>query len=163
MKKPPHHEAVERVGRALYGELWIGELRKREWQVGKDYRAEWNAIVTLPSSGKSATAIAKACFRSRASKEQYEQVFHWLQQEFQGDYASDFETWFRKKFPTAPLSSTEIRQTTVRAALASGQRPGRGGNVRWDKFCDAIRKQSGQRCDDKTIKRDVAEISRPAK
>jgi hypothetical protein len=163
MTKKTRDEAIERVGQALYGHHWIGELAPKEWRTGKDNGSNHRAVVPLPSAGKSAARIATACFRSRASKEQFEQAIHWLHE--QGfDLAPStfdaqaFEQWFRKKFPEAPVSSTTLRVNAVCTELRAGRRPGRGGNIGWNEFCDLIRTKSRQRCDDRTIKRDVDKV-----
>jgi hypothetical protein len=153
-------DAIERVGRALYGQQWIGELKTREWKIGKFHG---DPVTDLPPSGKSAAAIAAARFRSHGSDLQYAQVFRWLHKqkiecaphEFD---AAAFDVWFRRKFPHAQNGATASRVKAVRALLQKGHRPGRGGNVVWKKFCDLVRTTSAQRCDDKTIKRDVAAV-----
>jgi hypothetical protein len=159
-KKPAHHEAIERVGRELYGSLWIGELATKEWRTGKKSGADHYRTAHLPSSGKQAATIAIAHFRSRASAEQYEQVSRWLADQFDRhlNFTSDFDAWFRKKFPSAPLNSTEIRKNAVRAALAAGQRPRRGGNTDWKSFLKGIEARTGLSFDLKTIQRDVDEL-----
>jgi hypothetical protein len=164
MTKKARDEAIERVGRAFYGPHWVGELKTREWEIGKDNgRNDHCATVALPTSGKSAAKIASACFRSRASVEQYDQVFRWLREQGidcgpNGFDVGAFEKWFRKKFPDAPSSATASRIRVVQSLLQEGRRPGRGGNISWKRFCDLARAKWGGRCDDKTIKRDVAEI-----
>jgi hypothetical protein len=164
MTKKARNEAIERVGRALYGLGWVGELKTREWEIGKSNgRNEHCATVALPTSGKSAAKIANACFRSRASIEQYDQVFRWLHEQgvncgSSGFDVGAFEKWFRKKFPDAPPSTTASRIGVVQGLLLAGRRPGRGGNIRWKRFCDLVRAKWGGRCDDKTIKRDVADL-----
>jgi hypothetical protein len=163
VEKSDRDEAIERAGRALYGELWIEELGAREWKIAKDNSANHRPTVAvdLPSSGKEAAKIARARFRFRASDEQIAQVICWLNDArvFDGS-VSEFDAWFRKQFPDAPLSSTEKRKAAVLALLKSGLRPGRGGNITRPKFYDEVLKQSGQLCDEKTIRRDAEEISR---
>jgi hypothetical protein len=154
-------KAIERVGRALLGELWIGELATKEWKAGKKSGADHYRTTHLPSSGKRAAMIARAHFRSRASAEQYEQVSRWLAKELPNphfNFATDFEPWFRKKFPNAPLNSTEIRKNAVHAAWKAGQRPGRGGNIDWKSFHKDLEARMGLKFDLKTIKRDVKDL-----
>jgi hypothetical protein len=160
-KRPAHHEAIERVGRELYGDLWIGELATKEWKIGKKSGADHYRTTRLPSSGKQAATIARAHFRSRASAEQYEQVSRWLTEQLPNphfNFATDFEPWFRKKFPHAPRNSSETRRAAVRAALKAGLRPGRGGNIDWKSFCKDIAKRTGLNFDEKTIKRDMKDL-----
>jgi hypothetical protein len=155
-------ERIERVGRALYGEFWIGELGTREWKIGKDNSADHLPTLTvdLPSSGKEAAKIARARFRSRASNEQFGQVIRWLNELGILDRsAAEFDAWFAKEFPDAPLSSTEKRKATVLALWNSGRRPGRDGNMTWNDFNALVREQSGQQCEDRTIERDVADLA----
>jgi hypothetical protein len=161
-KKKAHHEQIERVGVALYGSFWIGELQTKEWEIGKKSGADHHATARLPSSGKKAATIAKAHFRSRASREQYEQVTRWLgeQEVFSDISASDFNNWFRKRFPQAPLSSTESRKRAERDLLDAGSKPGRGGNITWRKFHEHVEKRSGYGCTVKTVMRDVRKIRR---
>jgi hypothetical protein len=161
MSKKQRDEAIEIVGRALYGSHWIGELQSREWKIGKAHPG--NGILSLPSSGKQAAAIAAARFRSQGSDEQSGQVFRWLHEQgincVPGEFdASAFNAWFAKKFPAAARSATTSRVDAVRALLKAGHRPGRGGPISWKAFCGRTRARCGQRCDDKTIKRDVQTI-----
>jgi hypothetical protein len=161
-------ERIERVGRVMYDELWIGELGKREWKIGKDNSADHLPTLTvdLPSSGKEAAKIARARFCSRASDEQFGQVIRWLNDARASDgtrvldcSVSEFDVWFRKEFPDAPLTSTEKRKATVLALWNSGRRPGRHGNMTWNDFKALVREQSGQQCEDRTIERDVADLA----
>ena len=155
-------ERIERVGRALYGGLWI-ELKKEEYEIGRANRAGHHPTIAidLPSSGKEAATIVKSRFLWRASDEQNGQVIHWLNNLWINDVrildasASEFDAWFLKEFPDV---STQKRKDTVRAAWESGRRPGHGGNVTWKEFGDYVREQSGQQCDDRTIQRDVEEL-----
>src|SRR5262249_24338400 len=116
------------------------------------------AVIDLPPSGKEAATIAQACFRYRASHEQTGQVIHWLNNLWLNDVrildasASEFDAWFLREFPDV---STQRRKDTVRELRESGRRPrGHGGNLTWEKFCDLVREQSGQDCNDRTIQRD---------
>lgn len=166
MEKLSHHERIDRVGRALYGEYWIGELGTRELKVARVNSANHypTRTVTLPSTGKEATKIAQARFRARASDEQNAQIIRWLEEQRKSEFdplmgpEADFEAWFRKQFPDAPLSSTEKRKAVVLALWNSGRRPGRHGNMAWSEFYALVREQSGQQCEDRTIERDVAEL-----
>jgi len=167
-KKGQRNAAIERTGRALYGQCWIGEMKEKELEVARRFRGANGQIVALPDGAKAAVKVAMACFRARESDAQYGQVFRWLAEQgidcTPGTFDVDaFDVWFRTKFPTAPMGATEVRLNTVRAELKKGQHPGRGGNVGWKKFCDTVRKKSGQRCDDRTIKRDVASLRANAK
>lgn len=161
MSKKQRDQAIDLVGRALYGSHWIGELNSREWRIGKAHPG--NGVISLPSSGSQAAAIATARFRSEGSDEQFGQVFRWLHEQgincVPGEFdASGFNVWFTKKFPSAARRPTTSRVEAVRALLKAGRRPGRGGTISWKAFCDQTRARCGQRCDDKTIKRDVQKI-----
>jgi hypothetical protein len=155
--KSERDKAIERVGRALYGGLWIGELKTEEYELGKANSANHHPTMTidLPSSGKEATTIARARFRWRASDEQFGQVIRWLNNlRILDGSATEFDAWFVREFPDV---STQRRKDAVREALNSGLRPGRGGTVSWEEFGNRVRIQSGQVCDDRTIMRDVEE------
>jgi len=95
------------------------------------------------------------------SREQFEQVIHWLNNLWINDVrildasVAEFDAWFFKEFPDV---STLKRKDAVRDAWESGRRPGHGGNVTWKEFGDYVREQSGQVCDDRTIQRDVEEL-----
>lgn len=152
-------EAMERVGRALYGQQWIGELKPKEWEIGK-FRGD--LVTALPSSGRSAAAKAAARFRTHGSELQYVQVCLWLHE--QGiDYspasfdAVTFEAWFRKKFPRAQNNSTASRLSAVRILLNKGQRPGRGGNTSWKSFATTY----ARRVDSGVTTRQSSAMSRP--
>jgi hypothetical protein len=157
-------ERIDRVGRALYGWLWSGKLNTEEWEIGRANRTDRHpAVIDLPPSGKEAATIAQACFRYRASDEQTGTVIRWLNDSrFNGVRildlsAPEFEVWFLREFPDV---STQRRKDTVRELWESGRRPGRGGNETWETFCNLVREQSGQQCDDRTIQRDVEELLR---
>jgi hypothetical protein len=151
---------IERVGRALYSGLWIGELKTEEYEIGKANSARHHPTMTivLPSSGKEATTIARARFLWRASDEQFGQVMRWLNDlRILDASAAEFDAWFLKEFPDV---SAQKRKDAVREAVNSGLRPPPlGGTVNWKKFCNHVREQSGQQCDDRTIQRDVEELS----
>jgi hypothetical protein len=156
-------ERIERVGRALYGGLWI-ELKKEDYEIGRANRAGHHPTIAidLPSSGKEAATIVRARFLWRASDEQTGQVIHWLNNLWINDVrildalTSEFDAWFLKEFPDV---STQKRKDAVREAVKSGLRPpSLGGAVPWEKFCNHVREQSGQQCDNRTIMRDVEEL-----
>jgi hypothetical protein len=163
---------IERVGRALYGGDWVGELKTEEWEIGTANRVNPppattlvrfpTVTIALPSSGKEAATIARACFRYRAFDEQTGQVIRWLNDLKINDVrildvsASEFEAWFLKEF--SDVSVHQRRKDAVRVALNAGLRPGHGGNLTWKEFGDRVREQSGQQCDDRTIQRDVEEL-----
>jgi hypothetical protein len=162
-------EHDERVGRALYDRLWIGDtVKKEEWEIGRAKRADQpptasfqvrfpTVTIALPSSGKEAATIARAHFRYRASNEQTAQVMRWLNDLGILDASvSEFDAWFLREFPDV---STQKRKDAVRDAVKSGLRPPLlGGTTPWKKFFNHVREQSGQHCDDRTIMRDVEEL-----
>jgi hypothetical protein len=168
-RREARDKRIERVGRALYGGLWIGELKTEEYEIGKANRTDPppathlvrfpTVTIALPSSGKEATTIARAHFLYRASNDQTGQVIRWLNQlGILDGSAAEFEAWFVREFPDV---SAQRRKDAVREAVNSGLRPPPlGGTVTWKKFCNHIREQSGQDCDDRTIMRDVEELLR---
>jgi hypothetical protein len=162
---------IERVGRALYGGFWMGQLKKEEWEIAKDSRAgetipkrtsaghQPTITIALPSSGKEATTIARARFRYRASDEQCGQVIRWLNDlRILDGSASEFDAWFREQFPETPLSPTEKRRNAVQTALDAGLLPGHGGNIDWKSFRKDVEARTGLVFDEKTIKRDVNDL-----
>jgi hypothetical protein len=157
-KNPMRDKRIERVGRALYGGLWIGELETEEWEIGKANSAGHHPTITigLPSSGKEAVTIVRARCRWRMSDEQTGQVIRWLTDlKILDGSASEFEAWFCKEFPDV---SAQKRKDAERELLKSGLNPGRGGNVTWEEFRNHVCEQSGQVCDVRTIMRDVEEL-----
>jgi hypothetical protein len=160
----PRDEAIERVGRALYGKHWIGEQEAGESRIGKIY-GKAGIPLTLPKQAKSAAERARACFRHHASDLQFGMVFRWLR-ELGVDFSPeafkprDFERWFHATFPEEVQPSLRRKQA-VREALESGQKPGRGGNIVWDDFCENVRERTGVGWDDRTIKRDVGDLTKP--
>jgi hypothetical protein len=77
-RKKARDEGLERVGRWLYGELWLGELNKLDWRIGRRYeRAETRLKMplSLPKGPKKALRNARADFRSHASAFQYGRLF----------------------------------------------------------------------------------------
>jgi hypothetical protein len=134
---------MERVGRQLYGQYWIGEMKDREWEIGRKHFI--NGWADLPATGKAVAMTAIACFRYHGSAAQYRQVGHWLRdcgidhspERFD---AQEFERWFKKTFPSAKPKPTNARLTAVRKLLGEGHEPGRGGTVGWKEFCDLVRK-----------------------
>jgi hypothetical protein len=165
-RREARDKRIERVGRALYGGRWIGELKPEEYEIGKANRANPSpatilerfptVTIALPSSGKEAATIARAHFCYRASNDQTGQVIRWLNDlRILDASVAEFDAWFAKEFPDV---STQRRKDAVRDAWESGLRPGHGGNTTWEKFCNHVREQSGQDCDDRTIQRDVEEL-----
>jgi hypothetical protein len=162
--KSARDEAIERVGRALYGKHWIGEQEAGEWRIAKFY-GRAGVPLTLPKQAKLAVERARGCFRHHASDLQYGVVFQWLHERGvdcspEAFRPRDFERWFHATFPDE-LGPSLRRKQAVREALDSGQKPGRGGNVVWDDFCANIRERTGAGWDDRTIKRDVNDLTKP--
>jgi hypothetical protein len=167
--KKDRDEALERVGRWLYGALWPGELNESDWKIGRRYeRAETRlkTPVSLPKDPKKALRNARADFRSHASAFQYWQVGHWLWHEHALDMtvagfdSAKFEAWFRKNIGVRRGTVTETRKTAVENVLRRVGRPGRGGSIGWKELYRHVRKECGKKWTDQTIKRDVDEILR---
>jgi hypothetical protein len=106
MPKRDRDQALEAVGRPLYGHHWIGELGKREWELGPKYRADvWGAprrSFELPSPAKGAAATAQALFRAHAADFQVEQVLRWMREPGidctpDGFASGTFERWICRK------------------------------------------------------------------
>jgi hypothetical protein len=169
VSKQPHDEAVNRVGLLLFEEAWINELTQAEIDHGKTYAdraGSFERIVRgkpFPHEANDAIAAARAATRYQTWAAQFEQVRRWLfsqgidcssAKEFNSD---KFEKWFAEKFGRYENTATAKRVASVRKLLQT-MNPGRGGTQRWVVFCDAVRKDCRQRCDDKTIKRDVKKI-----
>jgi hypothetical protein len=151
--------AIERVGFSLYGELWIGRLSDQEWLEERAVSDDAGKFVGLPADAASARSAARACFRTWGARQQIGQVLRWLEE--QGIVcdpsqfnAAAFESWFQGAFPSARLLPKAARLAAMRRVLATGRRPGRGGNVREKQFCDSVRKEWGGHCTDRTIMRE---------
>jgi hypothetical protein len=163
MSKKDRDEAINRAGQSLFGESWIGELAKSEWERGRHHiDGDHSRGRPLPSSAKEAVRAARAALRCSISAFQYGQVFRWLESEGidtapAAFNRAGFERWFSKKFGSGDNTASGRRRASVRKLLKTLS-PGRGGRDRWKTFCDAVRKDCDRAFDDKTIKRDVKEI-----
>jgi hypothetical protein len=161
MSKKDRDEAIERVGRQLYGKLWIGDLRTQAWELTRRAR-NLGDLVDLPANPKEAANVAQARLLNLASGLQNGQVLRWLAQQGVNCVASSFdrakfEAWFRKTFDEQIGSATDKRQAAVRELLEAGRRPGRGG-CSWKEFDEQVRARTGMDFDIKTLRRDVDEI-----
>jgi hypothetical protein len=165
---PPHDEAVHRVGRLLFGEGWIDELSPTEFALGKlhaDREGRLQRLVRgepFPDDAKDAIAAARATARFRSWSAQFSEVRRWLYDQgidcslAETFDSNKFEEWFATKLGDYEKSATVKRQASVRKLFPT-MNPGRGGTD-WNTFCDAVRKDSGQHFDNKTIERDVRTI-----
>lgn len=161
------NEAYYRVG--LFEEAWIDELSTADFDLGKGYADREGSLGRIvrgkpfPDAANDATAAARAATRYQTWSAQFAQVRRWLlSQEIDCSSAKTFdakkfENWFNEKFGRRENTATAKRLASVRRLLQT-MKPGRGGTTRWDVFCDAVREDCGQDCDDKTIKRDVEKI-----
>jgi hypothetical protein len=154
MSKEQRDHAAARVGRALFGDLFVDQLTNTDWAIAKKTPAEG-----LPKDPKAAAQVAKARQRLLLMDHQTSEVFAWLSSHEINCSPRDFdqgtfETFFRAHFPDEQ-STTDKRKAVVAECLNQGNNPGRGGNIGWDSFCDLVRKKSSQTIDDKTVKRDV--------
>lgn len=147
-------DAITLVGKLLYRSDWI-EITEAEWKLRDEF---------LPASPRKASTIARARSRWATFDRQQGDVLHWLQGTHRLDMSKKgfdpeaFAKFFKENFDGIPLTPTLARQAAVAARLRAGERPGRGGNVRWKTFCDSIRADCRARFDDKTIVRDVNDL-----
>jgi hypothetical protein len=155
------NEAIDQVGRVLYGEMWISEVSSADWEMWNGYGMPDANPVRLPTPARGATYHAQARLRCLMTYVQVGQVYEFLYE--QGiDLAGDrfdntgFMAWFVNWRPNLrQQTSTALRIDAVRQVLRDHGKPGRGGPLTWKIFCDLVRKASGQKCTDKTIQRDV--------
>src|SRR6266481_7329230 len=143
MSKKDRDEAIECVGRQLYGDLWIGDLGTQEWELTHRDR-NLGELVDLPANPKEAAKVARARLRNFTSDLQNGQVLRWLAQQDVNCVASSFdrakfEAWFRETFSEQIGSPTEKRRAAVREVLEAGRRPGRGGDSTWKEFDEQVR------------------------
>lgn len=146
------NEAIERIGKWLYGDDWIGELNRQEWQLGRQ-------ADDLPADPKAAARAARARFRNRASDEQYELVFRWLQVTWKIDClnfnAAQFEEFWKEHFPQV-ATIKDARLAAIRKRWNEGERP--GANRTWKEFTNDVCSDCGAQYDVKTIRNDVREM-----
>jgi hypothetical protein len=152
----PDLAALERVGRALYGDLWVERPGKREYKLGKS-REE------LPAGLKKAATAAKARHRVAAYEAQSQLVIHWLQERHDLDMSrrgfdpAKFEAFFAKAIGAPVITSpTDRRLAAIRTTIKNGKTPGRGGNITWKVFHRLV--DPSKSVDQKTIERDVRKL-----
>jgi len=169
MSKPPHDEAVYRVGPLLFGEAWIDELAPDEFDLGKRHADREGSLGRIaygkpfPDAASDAIAAARASTRYQTWSAQFGQVRRWLLS--QGIDCSSaekfdknkFERWFSDKFGRRENTATAKRIASVHKLLRR-MNPGRGGTTPWKDFCKAVSADCRQRFDDRTIKDDVRKI-----
>jgi hypothetical protein len=157
-------DAIDQVGRALYGELWLREVSKADWETSNSYGMPGAKPVGLPVPASTAARHAQARLRSLITYLQLIQVYQFLYEQGieladDGFDSTGFAAWFLKWQPDSkPRTSTARRIDAVKKVLRDHGNPGRGGPVTWKTFCNLVRKTSGQRCTDKTIQRDVTTL-----
>jgi len=163
MSKEARDKAVARVGKALYGSLWVGTLADLEWERAGELGGRDGAPISLPMDVRSAKDAALACFRTHAADIQVGQVLRWLREqgidcEAARFDADKFNLWFKKAFAAARIPPKEARSIAIRKLLAEGHQPGRGGNIPLKRFCVMVRAECGMHCDNKTVERDLKAI-----
>ena len=153
-------KALDRIGRRLFGQAWIGAISKTELQLAKRYEDQ-----PLPAAPDSAARVALARFRKKAGSEQFGQVLDWWAERGGETMArhfeqSEFDALFAGIFGTesTAISPIERRQRAVQRALRACT-PGRGGNTSWKKFCGLVNGHCRGNWDEKTIRRDVRATS----
>ena len=163
MPKQERDEAIDRVGRMLFGSAWIAEVTTAEWTLGRQYVGEHGKRLSpFPNSAKEATAAARASFRCYVSEIQNAQVFEWLTAQ-EIDCTPDkfsntqFEDWFKPKFGDYENSVTAKRRASVRKLLPELQ-PGPGGKATIEQFCEAVTADCGFSFNERTIRRDIDAI-----
>jgi hypothetical protein len=158
MSKQDRDEAIDRVGRMLFGPAWIGEVTQEEWALGRQYVGEHGKLLApFPDSVKEATAAARAALHCYVSEIQNAQVFSWLTAqgiECAPDRFSstDFENWFKPRWGDAENSATARRRASVRKLLPERDK------MTMPEFCDAVFDDCGLSSDERTIRRDIAAI-----
>lgn len=168
--KPPHDEAIYRVGRLPFGESWIDELSSRELDLGKEHSDREGSLQRIvrgkpfPDATRDAIEVARAVMRYQIWSTQVGYVIRWLyaqgidchsQKTFD---SAEFEKWFADKFGDYEKDATTRRHASVKKLLET-MKPGRGG-VQWKVFCNAVCEDCGEYFDQKTIERDVRTIQR---
>jgi hypothetical protein len=58
------NEAIDRVGRVLYGEMWIGEVSSADWEMWNSYGMPDANPARLPTPARGAACHAQARLRS---------------------------------------------------------------------------------------------------
>jgi hypothetical protein len=164
-------QAIERVGRKLFGEYWIGDISNEELDLARKHRPVFAGGLgeELPADPKDAAAAVHAVHR--APWRQVDVVIHWLQHQCGLDLAvprfdpETFNTFFAKTFGSddTPLdagAATAARKAAVRRRLP-GAAPGR---IAMKAFTALINSDcGGTQWSARTIKRDLAELRQPRK
>jgi hypothetical protein len=152
--------ALERVGEALYRDMWIARPARREYKLGK-------STAELPADLKKASAVAIARQRVRTFESQSALVIHWLQHQHDLDMSArgfdpaKFEAFVEKHIGISRSgSAADRRRDAIAELLREGHEPRRGGSIRWKQFCELVEKKTGDKCDQKTIERAVRSVRR---
>jgi hypothetical protein len=115
-------EAAQRVGHALYGDEWIGRLKKREWWVIERYRDGF-------LSGPLLQEVDLARDRRAWMYKQYNDVHQWFKDHgFDPDVdeidRDSFECAFEKAFGSADDNPTKVWITKeLKKMKATGELP----------------------------------------
>lgn len=155
-------EAIDLVRRALYGAHYIEQPTHRQWKLAL---ALGDDPVRL--SGRDAPRQAQARVQWVVYQLQIAQVVRYLLDHgvdaeprqrppwSSGFDKQAFDTFYRKRFGSLPGTSSKQQRIDAVKAVLKRCTPGRGGDVGWKAFCDQVRRASGQKCHDMTIRRDV--------
>ncbi|MGB9391532.1 MAG: hypothetical protein WCB70_16295, partial [Xanthobacteraceae bacterium] len=123
--KPPHEEAVYRVGRLLFRASWIDELASEEFELGKQHSDREGSLQRIvrgkpfPNAVKDAIDAAQAAMRFQIWSTQITYVIRWLyaqgidchsQKTFD---SAEFEKWFADKFGDYEKSAIVRRRASV--------------------------------------------------
>ena len=111
----PYHEAIALVGRALYGDDWVGSLSPRAKWLLEEYGERRSGLFDMKKIAFSRTLqeeVAAAEDRQRWMEAQYDKAIEWLAKYWRGAQESTsralFEELMARAFGSVAPSSAQI-------------------------------------------------------
>jgi hypothetical protein len=165
IRNPQRDLAVECVREALYGEMYVGAVGRRDYLRGSRPAIE-EGPDDLPKKFTLASAFAKSRQRWRTFVRQTANVIRWLERQHHLDMSPEgfdpvkFEA-FRKKHIPARRMTAQARRKRAVAEVLKMKRPGRGRDCTWKEFRRLVEQHAGKglKFTLKTLQRDVEEAA----
>jgi hypothetical protein len=136
------NDAVEIVGKAIFGDGWVGAASPEEWELAQKYKGRFADGTKVPAN--IADQVYEAEERLARSDRQNGEAILWLENRGldcirglnDGFERKEFEALFTKAFGQAPSGSMSSRDQAVLKRLRAGKRPGE--NEYWNVFRSAV-------------------------
>jgi hypothetical protein len=122
------NEAIELVGKAKFGDAWVGPTTPEEFELAKKYRARLTTGAIVPDH--EAVAVYEAEEREARADRQQREVIHWLENRGldcvrglgEGLDRSRFVKVFNAEFGTPPKQASAQTPPVSAAAILKNKR-----------------------------------------